>query len=376
MSIVEIYFEEFSDRKRKKEIVRWFRDVHTNSEISICREDTGKVYLINEGNKKLEVSICKTIDVGYMGDVKLKGSVLGNGYRMIKGIEFEIRDTPYDGIDGNIDAELLELFEMKCYLEQKIADMYIGFDRNIAIPWYYGERLNETYAKKFIFMMLFELKGLCFFETMDDLTMIRNHIIREIYPGYLEGNQKENIERLNEGGNRILPEDIKTVFPTEMTIENIIKLMGIYHHSNDNGHARVVICNRNVEKTVIAMKYKQDFVTRFIEPIRIQYSDKEPEWIQNHIVNKLEEMVLIHELGHHVFRNISQYRTENERETLANWFASMIMEDDYCYRLAQYLIPYQGEIYQDFIKLPTLETLEESEYKNYCDKIYELTRSE
>lgn len=438
MSRVEISIVHDNRERRGNvdKIVYWFREVHTNSRVDVWQSDKGEVYLINEKKDHLKVNwsalaaiksvvktskelagngcdlhwieniknkdfegweeqnnrlgetgwneedyiefyrniplekLNKTPGAWYIGDIKLITKTLRNGWKILNRIEVEIKDRPYENID--ID-NYEEMFGNKCAWEEKLAVMYQRPKDNIAIPLYYGECRNEKYAKELIFMMLFELKSLCRFETMDDLTMIRNHIISEIYPNYIGGNNKRHILELSEGGNVILPQNIKTVFPSEMTVENIMKLMGIYYAGNSDEGARIIICHRNIEKTIISMTYREEFVRKFMEPIRIKYGyDKKR--IVSHIVNILTEMVFVHECGHHVFRNLRGRLSVNERESLANWFTSMIIEDDYYYRLAQYLITFQIDIYQDFIKLPMLETLEETEYKEYCNKMHKLIR--
>lgn len=362
------------DNTIANKIVEWFREVHTNTKVEVLRDNDRDVYLVNERRERLKVDMSfnnfnkANGKIWYVGDIKLITKTLRNGWKTLEGIEIEITDKPY----GNIDIDDYEtMFGIKCALEETLSDLYRRPMDNIAIPLYYGECRNEKYAKETIFIMLFELKGLCRFETIDDLTMIRNHIIREIYPHYIGGNNKRHISDLNEAGNMISPKDIKTVFPSEMTVANLMKLMGIYYATNLDAGAKIIICNRNIEKTVISMTYKEEFVREFMEPLRIQYGYSK-EGIIGHIVQKLTEMVLVHELGHHVFRN--DYRQKCQSETLANWFTSMIMKDDYCYRLAQYLITFQIDIYHDFIKLPVLETLEEDSYKEYCNRMHELVR--
>ncbi len=279
--------------------------------------------------------------------------------------------------DGHVLFDLL--IEVACYvkkketddfdnikrsLESKLFNMHFGIDDTIGIPPFSGRTV-------LIDKMFFSLKGYCDYIEVDEATIRREweHIrnvagkdIPTIHP--LEVNEIDAITK------------VIYDYPEEENWGKVIECMGVFVCTDDDLIRTIKFCPDATLKTIRFLFADKKFKSKIYNASKNylnaggKVTDKD---IEDYIFAQLRFKVIAHELGHMVFRSIASQLTENERESLANWFACLV-SSQFIREMAAILIPYQSDIYQDFITIPEKYGLSKKDYSAYCNKINELLR--
>ena len=226
--------------------------------------------------------------------------------------------------------------------------------------------------------MFFDLKGVCGFDdSVDSLSLRREHLIRTKYENTIRSFTPENIwSRIlhpSEMPLEHLPSDFSYEFPKEQTWAEVIAAMGIFTVDDDDQDRIIKICRENIECTIRYLSMDQTFRNQILRPLGILVNSNDNAALQSEAYLVLKRLVIAHELGHMVFRRIRKKRTNRENETLANWFACLV-SDGFTRQLNALLIPHQGEEYQGFIAIPETVGFKKKLYSQYCRTIEELLR--
>ena len=151
----------------------------------------------------------------------------------------------------------------------------------------------------------------------------------------------------------IKPEEIYTEIPQDAQLGDYMELLGLYEirTTGPDEEERIInINNTGIRRFSTLLLRRRDFRAKFGKTLRLlaDCSGKEVAWV---LVEKLTRIVELHELGHHVFRALTEKRSQNEREALANWFASLLL-DDFDTELLEYMTRLQPAVYGDPLLIP------------------------
>ena len=408
--------------------VEWFAHVHNGSGVDLKLEEE-VLYLVNEAGERLrtdeEYESYEQLRMGLAGllnyrneeewknRVKVRCSSLTepilrvmpawNGMREdLLDLYFETKvfdlsaspvwyvgDIRWEGdgpetfcVSVEICAEPQEpMRPEKKRLEEKLAALYFDMETHFhpEIPFRSTQCTTcGNDRRAYVLKMLFALKGKVSWENVAYLDFLADRIKREKYSGI--GNARPVYP------NELMPDDvIKTPtyqFPTELTWTDIISAMGAFSTNEDDSERTIRICDGCINRTVRFLAREQAFQTDFVEAICVferEWAREDSEAYDYDLyetrLQKLSELlrqaVIAHELGHLVFRKCRDAHSETESESLANWFACLLL-DPFEQELLKALLPHQGPEYQDFIELPGAYRLEENEYQKYCDTMANL----
>lgn len=363
------------DISYQEQLMRWLSIVHTNSRIDFTFDTTTKrntgLILINAHGSRLEIDgydnqIDEMFEIieptWYVGDIRLKESI---DQKIFYYVEMEIHGVPV-----KFDSTSNRYNPTKWFIEDDLSNLYLNkFSEDIRIPLYRdGVIIEEDDRKRDLAKMIISLKGICIFKEIDHLAILKELLIREKYPEYYNNrlNYAHPLEIME------LIEDVHYQFPSELGWADVIKMMGEFSHSNSDDERVISLCKGNMEKVCRYLYEDSDFAKQIVNPIQVIIGAKDKKKSKDKVLTSLLDMmikiVVAHELGHMVFRRIEIWISIPEKETLANWFSSLVLDDLYQNMIKQITV-HQSEEYRDYIELPQKHTLKNTKYQAYCDKI-------
>ncbi len=275
---------------------------------------------------------------------------------------------------GNISELLgkkLLSFERALSSHQIIADA-----ESARIPFYFNGNVDRDRQQLLFAEIFFLLLGDVEIEYVDDLQMLSLDYVRELRPRIeaaretarvMERERNPDFDGEPRMPSRIDPEEVDISFPLNRRITEgrLIELFGCYEYIGENGIPVVSVCRDNIDRFVTIVEKTAGF-SRFTMPFAGESAGKLRECIQH----ELEQITLAHELGHHVFRSLSDKLSVQDSETLANWFASILLTG-YHRELIRYLTAQQSPEYRHLLRLPG-DTFTEKQYQEYCDALLAL----
>lgn len=310
-------------------------------------------------------------DIGpawFVGDIGIEGKADGDMVILLSITPFKPKEheTLFEEIKRDSEDDLLRLLSEN--------------NTDVSIPYSLPNRYNAV-AK-----MYFALKGSCEFRRVSDLYMINRWILQNKYPDVYAQAERNNV--IEYEGREEIPE-ITYEFPPELTVQDIISQMGRFQAFGKDRRA-VLVCRENIRRTLRNLKNDSRFRSEILHAAGVLAVARmnEDERAKRHIrlerpslememAEKLmEEMVIKHELGHMVFREIiddPQLVTSN-CETLANWF-SCLFTDGLQRRMIELLVPHQSKKYHHFISIPRRNRMGTRKYDAYAREIEALLRS-
>jgi hypothetical protein len=242
------------------------------------------------------------------------------------------------------------------------------------IPFWFDGGVNRNRQLFLTAKLLFLLAGEVEIQEVDDLQMLSLE--------YIEQNREE-LKYLTDESMRakkynwddpVLPASdlpiaaqIKQRIPRTMSLRRLISLFGLYTHGEypQTGTPQISYCPKNIYRFAAKAETLEGF-EKYLFPVR-GIAGSAP----NALCKILQSVTLAHELGHHVFRQVES-DTQQDKETLANWFASVLL-GDYERKLIRELRKYQPSIYKNVIQLPGAVFTEEP-YASYCEKVLALMK--
>jgi len=308
-----------------------------------------------------EKPICfNTRPAWFVRDIKVEG-------KTAEELTVLLSITPFPAGEGTRNEDFDRI---KNRLEDDLWRLYDFESGNILIPRSMKNR-KPVMAKMFL-----SLKGRCEWIYKDDLSMINEWILKKKYPHI----RKEF--RDHHPGD--LPrdyyiEDVTYQFPPVLTWADILSLMGLFTVDRADRKREIWVCQPNIKRTVLQLQNDpvfQEEIVRATEDISEHIAEKRiVEYYYGGVMGCLmEEMVVRHELGHMVFREVKDELTVKENESLANWFSCLFV-DDLERRMIELLCPHQSEDYHEFIVIPKRLGFDAALYDAYCRKIELLLRS-
>lgn len=248
------------------------------------------------------------------------------------------------------------------------------------VPLFFDGTPDRNRQSLLLAKLLFLSLGAFQISEVDELTMLEHDYIRQnrgIWDGAFAKAFSE--EQENDSNFNGIPEkcryfdaDTKIVYDLDesITCGQLIRLFGCYTPPIDgddtpreNPTPVVSVCRNNICRFVLLAEKEPKF-SRFLTPLKLLYPG---EGSQERMIYALERITVLHELGHHVFRSLSKKLSVKERETVANWFASLFL-DSYGRALLCYLTTQQPPVYRGLIQIPG-PTYTEKQYREYCKKV-------
>lgn len=168
----------------------------------------------------------------------------------------------------------------------------------------------------------------------------------------------------------IKPEEIYTEIPPDGQLGDYLELLGLYEIRDlgpDEEERTVNLNNTGIRRFSALLLRRRDFRAKFGKTLRMlaDCSDREAAEV---LGEKLTRIVELHELGHHVFRGLAEKRSQNEREALANWFASLLL-DDFDAELLEYMTGLQPAVYHDPLLIPRQGKLTPESWDQYMKRL-------
>lgn len=172
----------------------------------------------------------------------------------------------------------------------------------------------------------------------------------------------------------IKPEGIYMDLPPANGLGDYMELLGLYKISKASEDEQkqfnkrtVYICQQTISRFAVMLLGRRDFYKKFRKTLQA-IADIRGIDILDVLKEKITQIVELHELGHHVFRNLADKRQRNEREALANWFASLLL-DPFDADLLEYMTQLQPTAYSDPLMIPTQGKLTKESYDHYCERL-------
>lgn len=213
-----------------------------------------------------------------------------------------------------------------------------------------------------------EFKGSVDQVTVDELWMLENQMIRNGAIQYPKGGLCHPHEMVPD----IKPEEIYMELPPDNELGDYLELLGLYevrHPIGDNQEEKrtLYICKTAISRVAFILSRSRDFRAKFMKTIRAIAEVRNTNALEI-LKEKISLIVELHELGHHVFRNLADKRQKSERESLANWFASLLL-DPFDADLLEYMTQLQPSAYSDPLMIPTQSKLTKEGYGRYCQRL-------
>jgi hypothetical protein len=220
--------------------------------------------------------------------------------------------------------------------------------------------------------LLFLLAGEVEIHEVDDLQMLSLAYIEKHREELEYLTQESSMAREYNRDDPVLPASdlpskaqIKQRIPRTMSLGRLISLFGLYVRGGypQTGTPQIFYCPNNTYRFAAMAETLEGF-EKYLFPFG------EQDTVER-LGNILQSVTLAHELGHHVFRQVKS-GPQQDKETLANWFASVLL-GDYERKLIRGLRKYQPSIYKNVIQLPDAVFTEEP-YASYCEKVLALMK--
>jgi hypothetical protein len=242
------------------------------------------------------------------------------------------------------------------------------------IPFWFDGGVNRKRQLFLTAKLLFLLAGEVEIHPVDDLQMLSLEYIEQNREELKYLTQESMMAREYNGDDPVLPASdlpiaaqIKQRIPRIMSIGRLISLFGLYVSGEypQTDTPQILYCPKNIYRFAAKAETLEGF-EKYLFPV-----DGIAGSAPNALCEILQSVTLAHELGHHVFRQVKS-GPQQDKETLANWFASVLL-GDYERKLIRGLRNYQPSIYKNVIPLPGSVFTEEP-YASYCEKVLALMK--
>lgn len=185
---------------------------------------------------------------------------------------------------------------------------------------------------------------------------------------------KNGLCRPDEEVPRIKPEDIYMELPPDYGLGDYMELLGLYEicKSSEGKEVQseertVYICNQAISRFAFMLLRHRDFRRKYLKTLQAVAELRSID-VLDVLKEKITHITVLHELGHHVFRKLANKRQKNEREALANWFASLLL-DPFDAEVLEYMTQLQPSAYSDPLMIPTQSKLTKGSYDRYCTRL-------